>query len=148
MNLQQRLIQFILPYGVLLCVAGPFLLIAVSMAVDNWRMLRAYATADGTVIDHAHGWSDDPNDTTGTFYPIVRYQPEDRRPHTFTDPVGSYPADYAIGETVPVLYNPADLSDARIPSWKRLWLLPTIFGVVGLLPLITAGLVAWWWGNW
>ncbi|NTU82568.1 MAG: hypothetical protein HGA45_24895 [Chloroflexales bacterium] len=38
------------------------------------------------------------------------------------------------------MYAPADVHHARINSWKRLWLAPTIFIVVGALPLIVYGL--------
>lgn len=57
----------------------------------------------------------------------------------FTDSAGSLPADYAVGARVEVAYEPDAPEHARLISWKRLWLVPTLLTLVGALPALVAG---------
>jgi hypothetical protein len=61
----------------------------------------------------------------------------------FTDDVGSLPPDYEEGASVNAIYNPANVREARIKSWRRLWLAPTLLCFVGLLPILV-GISALW----
>jgi hypothetical protein len=92
--------------------------------------------ADNTYIVTNEGGTE-----SGAYYPVVEFEAAGNRVR-FQDGVGSLPPDYAVGEAVEVLYELADPREARIRSWKRLWLAPTIFIVVGALP---AGVFGLWW---
>ena len=50
----------------------------------------------------------------------------------FTSKFGSRPAPYDIGDGVDVLYDPKDPRDARIDSFRGLWLGAAIAGSLGL----------------
>ncbi|MFF4359504.1 DUF3592 domain-containing protein [Streptomyces sp. NPDC001604] len=51
----------------------------------------------------------------------------------FRGSVGSNPPSYEAGERVEVLYRADSPQDARINGFASLWLLPLIFGGLGLL---------------
>jgi hypothetical protein len=126
-------------------VAGTFLLtspFAILGSLEVYRTaaeLRAGERTNGTVVtnrltvDHRDGVEEH------AYIPEVSFKSRDGRSHRFTDGTGSMPPDYVPGERVEVTYRVSDPERARILSWKRLWLAPTIFIVVGLLP----GSVAW-----
>ncbi|HET7089811.1 MAG TPA: DUF3592 domain-containing protein [Anaerolineae bacterium] len=61
----------------------------------------------------------------------------------FTDGIGNLPPEYEVGAQVDVLYNPKDVDEARISSWVRLWLAPTLLTFVGTLPILIGIGVAW-----
>ena len=46
--------------------------------------------------------------------------------------VGGGKTSYAVGQELPLLYHPQDPEDARIHSFKHLWLFPTVIGTLGL----------------
>ncbi|MEW6306353.1 MAG: DUF3592 domain-containing protein [Verrucomicrobiota bacterium] len=56
----------------------------------------------------------------------------DRSHSHSTDAFSSYPASHQIGDEVVVLFHPESIGDARIRSFRTLWLLPTILGCFGL----------------
>jgi hypothetical protein len=114
-------------------IGGPFLAVGVYEAVWTRAMLKACISTQGTVVGNtwrafAEGGA--------AWCPVVEFKTADGTAVTFTDPIGSFPPDYAVGDTVRVLYDPADAEKARIATWKRLWLAPTIIIVVGAIPLL------------
>jgi hypothetical protein len=115
-------------------VGSPFVLIAGCEALETTRELTRSVRARGTVvenrlvIDHRDGVEEH------AYQPVVEFRDTSGRPHRFTDPAGSLPPDYSSGETVPIAFDATDPSHARIVSWKRLWLVPTLLAVVGMLP--------------
>lgn len=131
------LFRWILLGVFLLC--SPFWLIGLWEAHAVREQLERGQQVPGTVVgnrqtvDHRDGIEEH------AFHPEVRFRALDGSERRFTDGVGSLPPDFTIGEGVVVLYAPAHPSTARIVTWKRLWLAPTLFIGVGLLP----GLVAW-----
>ncbi|MEN9361544.1 MAG: hypothetical protein RL095_3079 [Verrucomicrobiota bacterium] len=44
--------------------------------------------------------------------------------------------DFQIGSHIPVYYDPADPNNNEIDCFKTLWLLPCLFGFIGLVILI------------
>ncbi|NTV99774.1 MAG: DUF3592 domain-containing protein [Oscillochloris sp.] len=123
--------------GFLLVVGGPFIGIGATEAYRIWAETRQAVAVQGTVVANTYQETS-PGD--GAYFPVVRFTPHDGADVQFTDGGGSLPPDYAVDSPVTVLYDPADVHHARIRSWKRLWLAPTIFIVVGALPLIVYGL--------
>lgn len=68
-----------------------------------------------------------------TAYPVVQFTSADGRSRTFRGSTGSNPPAYDLMERVEVLYRADSPEDARINSFFSLWLLPLIFGGIGLL---------------
>lgn len=120
-------------------LSSPFVAIGAHEAYETNAQLRESVRLPGTVVanrlvvDHRDGLEEH------AYQPEVSFQSPDGARHRFTDGAGSLPPDYAIGEPVTVLYAAAQPQKARIASWKRLWLVPTLFVGVGLLP----GVVVW-----
>jgi hypothetical protein len=119
-------------FGAVFLVVGLVLAgMSVSFLVDAER-------ARGTVV--ALEWR---KDDTGTSrkkrgsdepvaYPVVEFTSADGTSRTFRSSTGSNPPSYAEGERVEVLYRAASPEDARINGFASLWLLPLIFGGIGL----------------
>lgn len=120
-------------------LTSPFAILGVLEVYHTASELRAGERTDGTVVtnrltvDHRDGVEEH------AYVPEVSFRSRDGSTHRFTDGAGSMPPDYTPGERVEVTYRASDPERARILSWKRLWLAPTIFVLVGLLP----GCVAW-----
>ncbi|WP_443051450.1 DUF3592 domain-containing protein [Streptomyces sp. NBC_00234] len=66
-------------------------------------------------------------------YPVVEFTSADGTPRTFRSSTGSNPPSYEEGERVEVLYRANSPEDARIKGFASLWLLPLIFGGIGLV---------------
>ena len=76
--------------------------------------------------------------------PVIRFTTPDGQDVTFRSANASNPPDYAVGEAVPVLYDPAAPErDPRIESLSEVWtpvivlaLMGLIFGGVGLAVVV------------
>jgi len=120
-------------------VGAPFLLIGLSQVYGVVQLERSWVSTRGTVVDNmtvafASGAS---------YAPVVDFRTLEGETARFVDGVGSIPPDYAVGAEVKVLYDPDDVHSARVASWKRLWLAPTLLTCVGLLPILVGVLVIW-----
>ncbi len=124
-----------------LLLGSPFVLIGACEAVETSAELRRSLRAQGTVvdnrlvIDHRDGFEEQ------AYQPVVEYRDADGRLRRFSDPAGSLPPDHAVGEAVEVAFDPHDPAKARLTSWKRLWLVPTLLVSVGLLPALVCALI-------
>ena len=123
-------------------VGCPFLGIGLSEVYKTAQLISAFVSTRGTVVDNAYSTDSGP-DAGGAYYPVVEFKPEDGKPMRFTDGIGSLPPDYEPGAQVEVLYNPKNADEARINSWKRLWLAPTLITLVGALPILIGIGLAW-----
>jgi len=134
------LIRDTLPFMLIPIVVGaPFLLIGLSEAYKTVQLERSSISARGTVVDNmtvafASGAS---------YAPVVDFRTMEAGMVRFTDGVGTIPPDYEVGAEVKVLYDPDDVHSARVVSWKRLWLGPTLLIGAGLLPVLIAAVVLW-----
>ncbi|MGW6057490.1 DUF3592 domain-containing protein [Streptomyces sp. NPDC055189] len=68
-----------------------------------------------------------------TAYPVVQFTAAGGKSRTFEGSTGSNPPAYDLMEKVEVLYRADSPQDARINSFISLWLLPLIFGGIGLV---------------
>jgi hypothetical protein len=132
--------KFILGSGGMLLVfsmAGlPFLLVGLIEAAQNYQMLGRFTQVQGVVVENV--WH--PFAEQGAAYvPRVEYTDAGGTLRSFTDGIGSVPADYEVGSQVSVLYDPTGVEPPRIRSWKRIWFAPTLFVGIGLIP-VAAGL--------
>ncbi|MCC3773838.1 DUF3592 domain-containing protein [Streptomyces sp. UNOB3_S3] len=95
--------------------------------------------ARGTVValdwreDHGGGSRKVRSDDEPVAYPVIEFTPADGTPRKFRDSAGSNPPSYEVGEQVEVLYRPGSPEDARIKGFLSLWLMPLIFGGIGLV---------------
>ncbi len=84
--------------------------------------------------------------TTYRDHPVVRYTTQTGQPVQFESPLGTSPRLHREGQQVPVLYNPADPTDARIATGCMRYGLAIFFIVLGLgMALFSAlfALVSW-----
>lgn len=125
-------------------VTSPFVVIGAHEAYQTDAQLRESVRLPGKVIANRLVVDQRDGVEERAYRPEVSFQSPDGATHRFTDGAGSLPPDYAIGETVRVLYAASQPENPRIASWKRLWLVPTLFVTVGLLPGVVAGLLMWW----
>ena len=125
----------------ILMISLPFFCVGAWEGAEVWQDSQTFITTEGEVIHNTLITSQDSQDPTlesSTYHPVVRFTTTAGETKTFTAGGGSYPAKYEIGETVTVMYNPADPSEAQIKSWE-LWFVPTLFMVIGLLPPLVFG---------
>ncbi|MBL1086985.1 DUF3592 domain-containing protein [Streptomyces actinomycinicus] len=132
-NARRWIIFGTIAFGALFLVIGLILAgVSVSFLTDAER-------AKGTVVslewreDHDTTSRDKHTDDRPVAYPVVEFTPENGTPTRFQDSTGSNPPAYEEGERVEVLYRADSPEDARINGFASLWLLPLIFGGLGLL---------------
>jgi hypothetical protein len=129
------------PYILISLVVGaPFLLIGLSEVYKVVQLERSSISTHGTVVDNswrafAEGGA--------AYVPVVDFLTLEGETVRFVDGIGSIPPDYEVGTEVNVLYDPDDVHSARVVSWKRLWLAPTLITCVGLLPMLIVVVVIW-----
>lgn len=127
--------------GGVLLLGSPFGVIGGCEAVETAAELERSVRTEGRVvdnrlvIDHRDGFEEQ------SYRPVVEYRDADGRVRRFSDPAGSLPPDHAVGEAVEVAFDPHDPAKARLTSWKRLWLVPTLLIGVGLLPALVCALI-------
>jgi hypothetical protein len=116
-----------------------FLVVGLILAGVSVSFLADAERARGTVV--ALEWRNDDsgasrktreNDKPAA-YPVVEFTSADGTPRTFRSSTGSNPPSYEKGERVEVLYRADSPEDARINGFASLWLLPLIFGGIGLV---------------
>ncbi|MFI0775454.1 DUF3592 domain-containing protein [Streptomyces sp. NPDC021212] len=116
-----------------------FLAVGLIMAGASVSFLKDADRAPGTVV--ALEWRNDDSGTSRrsrehdepVAYPVVEYRPTGGTRTTFRSSVGSNPPSYERGERVGVLYHADSPEDARIDGFASLWLMPLIFGGIGLV---------------
>ncbi|WP_409062537.1 DUF3592 domain-containing protein [Streptomyces sp. SYP-A7185] len=137
----RRWITFgLVAFGTLFTVIGVILAgVSISFLTDAER-------AKGTVVslewrtDHSGSSRKTRGNDGPVAYPVVEFTSADGKPRTFESSMGSNPPSYDQGERVDVLYRADSPEDARIDGFVSLWLLPLIFGGIGLI-IIGAGTV-------
>ncbi|MFJ8534210.1 DUF3592 domain-containing protein [Streptomyces sp. NPDC093591] len=115
-----------------------FLVVGLVLAGISVSFLMDAERARGTVV--ALEWRKDDSGTSRkkrqsdepVAYPVVEFTSADGTSRTFRSSTGSNPPSYDEGERVEVLYRADSPEDARINGFASLWLLPLIFGGIGL----------------
>lgn len=120
-------------FGALFLVVGLILAgVSVSFLTDAERARGTVVTLewrnDHSGVSRKKRVNDEP-----AAYPVVEFTSADGTPRRFRDSTGSNPPSYEVGERVEVLYRADSPDDARINGFSSLWLLPLIFGGIGLL---------------
>ncbi|MEW2401011.1 DUF3592 domain-containing protein [Streptomyces sp. NPDC046862] len=116
-----------------------FLVVGLILAGVSVSFLTDAQRARGTVVtlewrnDHSGVSRKKRTDDKPAAYPVVEFTSADGTQRKFRDSTGSNPPSYEVGERVEVLYRADSPDDARINGFASLWLLPLIFGGIGLL---------------
>jgi uncharacterized protein DUF3592 len=132
---------------VLKIISGVFSTVGLGMLVGSFfifsntsRFIAGAREAEGKVIalDRSRSSSSSGSSST-TYRPVVEFTSGTGKRIEFTSNVGSSPPSHRVGESVTVLYNPADPYRARIKSFFQLWfgvlivfLLGLVFAAIGL----------------
>lgn len=77
-----------------------------------------------------------------SYYPVFSFVDREGEVHRITAGWGSNPPSHEIGDTVTLLYDPAEPHEARRDGFVSLWLAPTIAGALALIPLMVGVIVA------
>jgi Protein of unknown function (DUF3592) len=135
-------------------VAGAILLVVgVNALVDARLFVAKAAAANGTVVEVAEtvqrvqkrspgaDWYDE--DVT-VFHPVVQFVTAREQPVRFQASEGSSdPFAYGVGDSIRILYDPANPQDARLDTWASRWGDSITLGVVGLGLVFLGGLGLW-----
>lgn len=131
---------------VLKIISGVFSTVGVGMLVGSFfifsntsRFIAGATETGGKVIALDRSRSSSSSGSSTTYRPVVEFTTATGKQIEFTSSVGSSPPSHRVGETVTVLYNPADPYSARIKSFFQLWfgflivfLLGLVFAAIGL----------------
>ncbi|MFJ8032406.1 DUF3592 domain-containing protein [Streptomyces sp. NPDC096032] len=125
-----------------------FLVVGLVLAGQSVSLLNDAERARGTVVglewrkDHSSSSRRNRSDDRPAAYPVVEFTPAEGTPTRFRSSTGANPPSYEVGERVEVLYRADSPEDARINGFASLWLLPLVFGGLGLLAMGIAAVVA------
>ncbi len=115
---------------VLMLAGAIFFVVGVRLLVDSQRFLAKAATANGMVVDVAQvvrrerrGSNDHPYYVDVTyFHPVVRFVTVPEQIVQFQASEGSAnPSDYRVGDSVRILYDPANPRNARLDTRFSRW---------------------------
>src|ERR1035438_8811252 len=104
-------------FGLIFIFAGPCLIVfSVVSAVRTRAFLRRCTEASGEGVRLAHS-SDRMGTTTYESYaPVFSFTAVDGKTYKVTSSISSSPADFSVGDSVRVRYDPGNPQDARIQS--------------------------------
>lgn len=87
--------------------------------------------APGVVVGYERGDGDEPQTA-----PVVRFETSRGQEQRFRADLYVAWRDYAMGETVPVLYDPQRPADARVDDSLLLWVGPLVSAAFGLILIL------------
>lgn len=113
---------------VLKIISAVFSAVGVGMLVASFfvfsnttSFIRRAVEANGKVTDLERSRSSSSSGSSTTYRPVVEFTTATGKRIEFVSSVGSSPPSHRVGESVKVLYNPADPQSARIKSFFQLW---------------------------
>lgn len=125
-------------YG-LVVLGTVFLLFAFYLVVSKALFVQGTAKAIGVVtgqdlVEEKREHDKDPAQRDMRYYfPRVSFKTSNGQVVEFRSEFGSGRDTYQVGEQVPVRYKISQPSIARIDDFTSMWVLPLVFGVVGLV---------------
>lgn len=119
----------------------PFLGVGLYEALESQKRMAAFLRTTGTVVNNSYATTSHDGTVSGAYYPVVEFSDRNGTLVRFQDGIGSLPPDYSVGEQVALLYNPLNPKEARVYTWKRIWFAPTLFIVIGSLPIVIAAVI-------
>ncbi len=116
-------IAFSLIGGVMALIAA-FLFARTRMFISNAQEVK------GTVIRMVYSRS---SEGGGGYSPVYQFKTIEGRLVEKQDSLSSNPPMFTEGQTIDVLYEPANPENARIKKWMNLYFLPLLLGGMGLI---------------
>lgn len=120
-------LAFFIPF----LIGSVFLIIGGVEIINITKLMLVSEEAEGTVV-YMNAYSDSDG---VTYSPDVKFTTRYGEVIRFTDDLSTNPADFKVGDTVTVIYDPMHPQNVRIKTFVRLWLFPGIFVLVGLIPI-------------
>jgi len=137
---------------VLMLGGAIFFVVGVKALVDSQRFVARATATDAVVVDVAgvvksvrrgSGDSAHYEDVT-IFHPVVRFVTAREQEVRFRAREGSEdPSAYGVGDSIRVLYDPANPQDARLDTWTSRWGYSIYLVMIGLV-LIGIGTGIYW----
>ncbi len=110
-----------------------------SWASKRWDLWSHGVEAQAQVIENqvststSYNSKTKRNETSTSYYPIVKFEDSSGASHTFKGSTGSSSPDFSVGDKVPVLYMAGDPSNAQIKVFTQFWLGPVVISAMGLI---------------
>lgn len=125
-----------LPGVILLFLVGTLLYaVGIVSFVNAFTLSRIGAHARGTVFEDVQKTSTDKHGNPYVLhYPHVMFIVPDQGVYTFISDSGSSSLGYPVGQGVPVIYDSAHPSTARINDFMNMWFMPLV--LLGMAALI------------
>jgi hypothetical protein len=120
--------QEILPL-IFVGVGATLLLVAAAVLFTVRRFVRNALRTQGTVVRFVERRG---HKTGRTYSPVVDFTTQAGQ-FQFTETLSTNPPGYKVGDRVEVLYHWQDHNRARIASAFRLYFLPGLFGLLGII---------------
>lgn len=127
--------------AIILLICLPFLAVGIYESGEAYAQLQTFSRAVGIVRGNSYLTTTSDVVVSGAYHPNIEFIDQTGEKNSFTDGIGSLPADYETGESVEVIYDSQNPLNARIYSWKRFRLAPFIFIAVGIVPALIAFLI-------
>jgi hypothetical protein len=129
---QKPIVLFVAIFG---AVGLLFAVIGFTFIYNNYIFVSTASNTKGTVVSiERHTGSKG----SVSYYPVIKFYPDNGDEVIFTSEIGSNPAPYKINQTVDVKYEPSNPSNAKVDSFTELWVLPGIFSTIGTIFFIIA----------
>ncbi|MFG1626791.1 DUF3592 domain-containing protein [Kribbella sp. NPDC049227] len=125
---------------VLMLVAVFLIGLGVRGIVTTQRFLASTSAADGVVVKVDQVTSHEGDGTT-KYHPVVRFVAASGQVVQYRDHVGENSQAYTVGDSVRVLYDPANPQRARLDTWASLWLEAVIMLVFGVPLLFVSAVI-------
>ncbi len=109
-----------------------FLIASAKVRVDTLAFLARAISTTGKVIRIEEDSISNDEDRSTFYYPVIEFTNSKRNPIQFKSNIGSSFPAFKIGQQVKVLYNPQNLSSAKIATFIQVWLGAIILGVIGI----------------
>ena len=122
--------------GMLWLIPAVAFFFGAAMAVLSWSefssardRIETFVKAEGTVTGYQAGYDVDSDEDV--YFPEVVFETEDGERIRFTSSLGGW-ISYDIGETVPILHDPAHPRVATIDSFLHHYFTTLVLGILGL----------------
>jgi hypothetical protein len=135
--------KVLLLVGFGLLLVGSLLLVGAYFLYRRTARFRQRAVStEGVVTDFKTGTDDDGD---SVYYPIFQYRAPSGQEYTICSNTGTNPPGFKKGQSVGVLYDPDQPTEARLDTFVQLWLttiivsgLGSLFAIFGIVLLVVS----------
>jgi Protein of unknown function (DUF3592) len=119
---------------VVVTVGAVFTGVGAWSAITSERLLKRGKTVNGKITRLE--WVSTTTSSGGAYYPEFSFTARNGSTHVVRSHDGTYPCPFSEGQSVVILYDPADPSSAKIDTFGQMWLSALLFGTIGPAMLI------------